>query len=293
MKPKHFDQFIHIHKKSFLQRIADLSRTGHRRYVLGMVPIERAGALAEKFQLRFKIDVDKCVASRMRKSGQATTRLLMYLPSPDAEEVMWILLQCPGDVADRSERWRDALSDRILITGYELVRLTKPQENHPTWTWRYTKEREAELRDEIIRCIRSRQDQLLEQLIHTIYGTPGFAGARAQVKKMADLIRKEWKTRRKLSDIMPAIPERLGYLQRVADHGIKLSKLLDSRSSGQSKIVGTRRIAKPRQSDPEVRKPKSPPAAVTEQELLFPVIAPELLDAGMEPSDSQSIPPAA
>lgn len=291
MKPKPIDQFVHIHKKSFFQRLSDQVRTGHSRYVSGSIPIERATSLSMKFQARFQTDIDKYAASRRRKSGQATSRLLMYLPAADADELFWILLQCPSAEPDSSERWRDALADRIVFTGYELVRLTKPQEKHPTWTWRYTKEREAELRDEIIRCIRSRQDRALEHLIHTIYRTPGFAGARTQVKKMADLIRKEWKTRRKSSDIMPAIPERLGYLQRVADHGIKLSKLLDSRSSGQSKIVGTRRVAKLRKPDHELRKSSSPAAAVTEQELLFPVISPELLDAGMEPSGVQHTPP--
>lgn len=282
MKRTHLDQFVHLQKKSFLQRIADLGRTGHQSYVLGSIACDRAASLAAKFQARFRTDVDKFAASRMRKSGQATTRLLMYLPSPDAEELLWILLQCPGVVPDRSERWRDALTDRIVVTGYELVRLTKPQENHPVWTWRYTKEREAELRDELIRCIRSHQDRALEQSIQTIWRTPGFSGARAQVKKMADLIRKEWKKRRKSSDVMPSIPERLGYLQRVADNGIKLSKLLASRSTGQTVIAGTRRVPKSGLPHSDGHKTGAARAALSDQELLFPIISPELLDSGLE-----------
>lgn len=270
-----------------MQRLCDMTRQAHHYYVMGSIPIDRAAVLVSKFQGRFQIDKDKYARARLRNAGYASTRLMMYLPAADAEQLLWVLVHCPGAEPDKTERWRDARVDRIVITGYELVRLTKPQEPRPNWTWRYTRERESELRDELIRCIRSHRDRELAQLIETIWRTPGFAGARAQVKKMADLIRREWKLRRKSSDPMPPIPARLGYLQRVADKGVTLSKLQADCAAGQTTVVGTRRVPKVRMPDPNRNGNKPSRADISSRLIEFPVISPELLDAGRESDEGE------
>jgi hypothetical protein len=196
-------------------------------YVQGVIPLAKAGFLAAKFEQRFQVGRNKLEASRARKRGEHSARLLFWLPDDD-EQVHWILLYCPGSVIDNTEKWRDAIADRILLTGYELVRQTKPGADHPVWTWRYTRQRHDDLREAVVQAIRRRRDDELRRLIHTLWKSPGFAGIRAQVKKFREIIKNEWKRARKKGEEMPEIPAHLGYVRRLPDVGKRLSDLLHS-----------------------------------------------------------------
>jgi hypothetical protein len=224
--------FILAKKTVFMQRIADLVRNGHNLYVQGVIPIEKAGFLAAKFEQRFQVERNKLEASRARKRGEHSARLLFWLQD-DAEQVHWILLYCPGSVIDETEKWRNALSDRIQLTGYELVRLTREGADHPAWTWRYTRTRYEELREAVVQAIRRKRDDELRQLIHTLWRSPGFAGIRAQVKKVGDVIRAEWKRTRGKGDQMPEIPARLGYVRRLPDVGALWADLMKAGKAGK------------------------------------------------------------
>jgi len=222
--------FILTKKTVFMQRIADLVRTGHNLYVQGVIPLEKAGFLAAKFEQRFQVERNKLEASRARKRGEHSARLLFWL-SDESEQVHWILLFCPGSVIDESEKWRYALSDLIQLTGYQLVRLTKSGADHPVWTWRYTRSRYDELREAVVQAIRRKRDDELRQLIHTLWRSPGFSGIREQVKKVGDLIRSEWKRTRGKNETMPEIPARLGYVRRLADIGLPWSELIKNQTN--------------------------------------------------------------
>jgi hypothetical protein len=226
--------FIFTRKASFMQRIADLVRTGHLLYVQGVIPLEKAGFLAAKFEQRFQVERNKLEASRARKRGEHSARLLFWLPD-DSEQVHWILLYCPGSVIDTTEKWRNALSDRIHLTGYELVRLTKAGADHPCWTFRYTRARYDELREAVVQAIRRKRDDELRQLIYTLWRSPGFAGIRTQVKKIADVIRGEWRRTRSKSEQMPEIPAHLGYVRRLPDVGAMWSDLVKSKAGNESR----------------------------------------------------------
>lgn len=219
------DHFVFTKKTVYMQRISDLVGTGHVHYVQGVVDIERAGFLAGKFETRYAICQTKLQASRARKAGMSSTRLRFLRRSENTTELEWILLQAPGSEPDKSEKWRNALEDRVLVTGYELVRITKPNEPRPVWTWRYSRVRHDELRNSIIQSIRQKRDRDLEALIHSIWRSPGFAGIREQVKKFDSLIKVEWKGARKASEQMPDIPTRIGYVRRLKDVGAKLNTL--------------------------------------------------------------------
>lgn len=219
------DWVVLTKKTALMQRLADLVRSGHRYYVEGQIPLEKAGYLAGKMDGLYRVGQDKLRASRQRKTGAASFRLLMLATEGEAN-LRWYLLRTDGTMPPEAERekWRDALVDRITLTGYELVRVTKPGTSAPAWTWRYTKDREQDLRNALLRAIRAKRDDELRQLIHDIWRTPGFSAAREQVKKMSELIRKDWK-RSRGSDPLPEIPARLGYVRRLPDVGLKLSEL--------------------------------------------------------------------
>ena len=69
-----------------------------------------------------------------------------------------------------------------------------------------------------------KRDLELQQLIHSLVRSPGFAGVRDHVTKMRALISAEWKRRRAKSEAMPEIP-RHGYTRRLEDAGCRLSEL--------------------------------------------------------------------
>lgn len=81
------------------------------------------------------------------------------------------------------------------------------------------------LRHAIVRAVRARRDDELRQLVNSIWRTPGFSAARAQVKKMGRLIEGEWK-RSRGTDPMPVLPTRIGYVRRLSDIGVKLSSII-------------------------------------------------------------------
>lgn len=224
--PTTLDWFIFTKKSPLMQRLADLVRTGHTHYVEGLIPVEKAATLAGKLDDLYKVGQDKLQASRQRKTGAASFRLLMLFTEGDEQLRFW-LLRTDGEIppAGQREKWRDALSDRINLTGYELIRQTREGQAAPAYTWRYTKQRAADLRDALLRAVRTKRDDELRQLIHSIFRTPGFAAARDQVKKMVDLIKDEWKRSRKKDEPLPEIPARLGYVRRLPDVGLMISEI--------------------------------------------------------------------
>lgn len=221
MKTLNHALFVFTKKTAWMQRISDVIRTGHHEYIFGQISLEKSKFLAEKFSKHYDTGLSKLEQSRKRKKGEASFRWLAWLDE-NTTIVHWVLCKTTGKVPDEAlrEKWQDATSKTRLhvVGGYELVRLTKPEEPKPTWTWRYSKSHYEGLRDSLIRAIRNHRDDELRQLIHDIWRTPGFSGARDQVKQIKTLIKAEWK-RSRGSDPLPEIPERIGYVRRLSDMG--------------------------------------------------------------------------
>lgn len=225
------DFFVFTKKTSFMQRCADLVRSGHKRYTMGTIDIDKAAHLADKFGRLYEPNLPRLQASRRREKGEATARLLWWYDENKPAILTWILLVTEGQlVVDGLEKWQDPIEpkQRIHLTGYELVRITKPTEPKPVWTWRYDKQRLQDLRNEVVTAIRLRHDNDLERLIAILWKSPGFAGIREQVKAVGLLIKTDWKRIRKDGETMPELPKHLGYVQRLADKGKKLSELKNS-----------------------------------------------------------------
>lgn len=226
MKNLVIDPFIICKKAVYMQRISDLVGLGYSRYIVGQIPAEKAGFFAAKMHLFYCSYDTKLVAHRKRKLGLASSRLLYYAPGEESQ-LYWILLLTPGDWPSPhrgNEKWLDPTQERIALTGYELVRHIRAGNAKPSWTWRYNARRNDELREAIILSIRRHHNQELVQLIDTIWRSPAFAGVREQVKKFAALIKAEW-TRTGVGD-MPELPKGLGYVRRLPDKGMVLSKFL-------------------------------------------------------------------
>lgn len=240
-----YDPLI-LSKRIFMQRIQDYVRHGYRHWTLGKVSPEKATRLVRKFVDYYRVDRDRNARHRARLRGEGSAYLLLYA-APGEDRITFILLVSAGaHPAHKLEKLKEAFDERsrVTLTGYELVRLTKPGNSQPVLTWRMTRQNYASWRDRIRKTVRSGSDAAVRQMINTLVRSPGFAGIRQQVKKLGQLLRAEWKRRRRKPSRPPAIP-RIYYLQRLRTEGMHLSaylrryKALCEEARQSRKIAGT------------------------------------------------------
>jgi hypothetical protein len=207
-----------------MQRVSDAVKAGAAYYIQGSTKLEKVPFLVQKFAARHPTNLTSRADLAARKRGETVQRWIGYLD--ESGMVNWCLFVWPGkDFDPKSDQWRDPKEHRICHTNYELVRITKPGAKAPVWTWRYQKAQYEKLHNEIVQVIRVYQDARLEQIIYTLHRSPGFAGIRQQVKKLWDIVRKEW-MRRRAKHQMPEIPKNIGYVRRLPDAGEMWSDLM-------------------------------------------------------------------
>lgn len=202
-----------------MQRLSDLVRNGHIFYVTGEISKEKINTFSERMDQLYDVDQNAMAASRKRKSGQASFRLLLASLNNN-EKFTFFLLHTEGKVSDlaKNEKWCNALQDKVNVTGYHLVRKSREGSKNPSWTWEYNKEQYHLLFDSVTTAIRRKSDKDLSFYISMIKKTQGFAGARVQAKKLLQLIKDEWK-RHRGQDAMPELPSRIGYNRRLPTLG--------------------------------------------------------------------------
>lgn len=229
--------FVITVKSSFMQRIADLVRTGHRWYVTGEISHEKLDSFYDRMNHIYEVNLSNMQSSRKRKSGRAGFKLLVASLDDDTKIYTFFLLRSFGDmpVEATNEKWKDALREKIEVRGYNLVRKTREGSKSPSWTWSYTKEQYHRFYDGITMAIRQKGDKNLTALILSISKTQGFAGARAQAYSLLQLIKDEWK-RSRGNDIMPELPKRISYNRRVATLGRVVEEVNKKRAIRKSSL---------------------------------------------------------
>jgi len=243
--------WVFTSKAAYMQRVQDYVRTGHCMYVQGVIATAKVPAFAEKMTTLHPVFDNKLKAFRAREKGEATGRLMFWLPHSDSENVHWILLIHPAkdDPAhpekaklDPSEKWKNAFhrDEKIELTGYELVRQTKENAKKPVWTWRYRADRYDDLRDQLVLAIRSKRDQDVKRSLEVIWGSMGFAGSRAQAKALEKIFKDEWK-RRRPGEKPPETPAGHGYLRRKAGTGIFLGGVVSKASVIPARKASTKK----------------------------------------------------
>ncbi len=222
--------YIHTKKTSFMQRLSDRVRRGATLYIAGQTPLKGLPHLTSKLDTKWPLNLQKMQASRRRKAGHGTYFWLGYFDE-QTQMVHWFVLLNPGKEIDSTEQWRGVVDDRVKLTGYELVRHTRPGAKAPAWTWRYTKERMSTIRDSLVSAIRGRRDLEAEQTMHSIFKSPGFSGVREQVKKLRQLAVAEWQRTRSSAEIIFSMPTKIGYVSRLSDKGVPWSALMPESSN--------------------------------------------------------------
>jgi len=224
--------FIFTKKTVYMQRLGDAVRAGALHYIAGSIPLGKAPFLAQKFAGRYVLNPGKIADHRARRAGEDVARWLGWFDEHTGL-VQWTLFYFPGKAICREERWLNPFEARITLSGYELVRMTKPGANAPVLTWRYTRAQHRLLHDQVVFAIRGKQDAVLEQLIHSLSRSPGFAGVREQVKKLWAIVKAEWKRTRSKTEDPPKIPPTIGYVRRLPDVGMRWSDLMQSIQKGR------------------------------------------------------------
>lgn len=224
--------FIFTKKTVYMQRLGDAVRAGALHYTAGSTPLARAPFLAQKFASRYLLNPGKIADHRARRAGEDVARWLGWFDEQSGL-VQWTLFYFPGKAICREERWLNPFDERITLGGYELVRMTKPGAKAPVLTWKYKREQYRFLHDQVVFAIRGRQDAVLEQLVHSLSRSPGFAGVREQVKKLWAIVKAEWRRSRSKSEDPPKIPSTLGYVRRLPDVGMRWSDLMQSVQKGR------------------------------------------------------------
>ena len=236
--------WVFTSKAAYMQRIQDYVRTGHQLYIQGVIATAKVPAFAQKMVKLHPVFDNKLHAFRAREKGEATGRLMFWLPKLESENVHWILLiHGKKEQLDKFEKWQtaDSREKKIELTGYELVRQTKPLENKPIWTWRYREDRYADIRDSLVLAIRSKRDQDVKRSLEIIWGSMGFAGSRQQAKALEKIFKDEWK-RRRPGETPLETPAGHGYLRRKPDIGIFVGGLEKKTPAEPAKKLISRKI---------------------------------------------------
>lgn len=263
---------VYDRKAVLMQRTADFVRAGYRYWTSGEVRPERVLALTRKFARLYGIHQSRHQRAYAKAKGEGCAVLLLYAPhtalkrrhtarsdmhaahetlqtaqltmdtaraEPDAAMLRWILLVAPGDhPAHQLEQLKDAgtAAGRVVLTGYELVQLPRPGQEKPAWTWRMDDNTYQGWRLRLIAAARKRAT-LLSSETAQLARTPGFAGCRAQVKKLLKLAAGEWR-RRHPSEPALSVP-RQPYLQRLPNGGSSLTAWLSTYTKQTSCAANT------------------------------------------------------
>lgn len=238
MTPKH-DPKVILQKTTLLQRLSDLVRLGYVSWTAGTVPLSKAFRLATKFADYYATNLSSDQRYRRKRDGRGNAQLLLWREYEEASEIHWFLLVTAGDhPAHGQERLRNARTDRITVTGYELVQQTRAGQEKPAWTWRMSSSHYEAWRGSVVEVVRRHADMALSQAWQSLHRSPGFAPIRRQVRKVAALCRAEWKRTR--SGPFPAPHIRVPYVSRLRHETVPLRLLLaaDSKQTAQATAAG-------------------------------------------------------
>lgn len=207
---------IFTHKTDAMRQILNMVSRGYSRYTSGEIPSKKAEAMHIKFCTRYRIDMTSQQRWRAKARGEANA---FFVAWKDGDIVHWWLLATPGEgLIEDVEILHDvsAKKHRIEITGYELVRTTRPQtqkfQGAERWTWRMTKETYQGWEDRLKAAVRHFSDDGMRQAIYSLRRVPVFSESRKQAFALAKLAKDDWKRIKK--DEWPYGDVRLGWFGR-------------------------------------------------------------------------------
>lgn len=234
-----YDPLVFTRQALLMQRLSDYVRHNYHYWTAGTVPLTRAQALSQKFEVRYRVYATESQRRYARQHGRANAFLLLFA-SENRTELRWFLLVSEGTGCVHEEVLRDARNSRERLRTfedrYELLQLTRPkhQGGGTTWTWRMTRETFDHYDYRAIAAARSSAPVAAQRLSHELARTPGFSGVRRQVGRLMKRMRGEWVRRGMKRWPFHEIPK-LHYLERMETTGIRLSELCQQNAAPEDK----------------------------------------------------------
>jgi hypothetical protein len=222
------------HKTVLMQQIQNYARVGYHFYHTGVVSPKAALSWARKADRYYAVSLDRNRRARAKRLGEGCAILLLH-EIENCGKLWWILMVTPpsrSHPAHQLEPLKNAFDSRsrIQITGYELCHLTKKGvAGIPVLSWRMTADAYEARREAIIDTVRRGSPLEMRRLIVSLWRSPGFFGIRQQVGHCVQLLRAEFR-RRRPSQAMPRMPNRLLYLSRLAVVAVPLSTWVANQS---------------------------------------------------------------
>jgi hypothetical protein len=207
-------------KTDAMRRILHLVSHRYTNYSHGEIELEKIVKLSDKFNDLYGIYDSDIKRYRNKKNGFCNSKIV-FLQSEKQNICYWWLLATNGKgKIYELEKMLDAKNKKQRIISpdgsYELVK-TPRKELKASWTWKLTNEAVALWEDKIKATIRSKNDALLKQMIHSIRRTPGFRESRKQAFLFARLIKNEWHRHR--TEQFPYPDIYIGFLGRYKAAG--------------------------------------------------------------------------
>lgn len=225
---------VMTHKTVLMQQIQNWARVGFHWFHSGAVSADAALSWARKADRYYAVSLDRNQRARAKALGEGRAIILMH-EIEGSGELWWILMVTPPNrshPAHQLEPLKNAFdsASRIQLTGYELCHVTKRGCSAPVLTWRMTAVAYEARREEILDTVRRGGSRELRRLIVSLWRSPGFFGIRQQVGHCVALLRSEFR-RRRPSQTLPRLPDKLYYLSRLKVVSVPLTVWLAAQAA--------------------------------------------------------------
>ena len=198
-----------------MQRVLDVLKNGYTHVVLIDVPISKGFLVIEKLQERFPmLTKTRSSASRAKMATDPKPRhkCVVFWNSSSSRCLIYLFTDQPR-TEDR-ENWCCILNKQSRVTFYEYEAIRYANGDEYAWTWQIEKNHLRRMQQELIKAIRKRDFDYINDLISKSRKWPGFKAVRRQHKTFGMLMTRYWK-REAVKETMPDWPW-LYYLQRIA-----------------------------------------------------------------------------
>ena len=195
---------VHKSKVDAMQRILNYVSRGYVFYTSSSVLKAKWHGFATKMVKLY--EVDRTTQQRYRaKAKNNSNVVLVAFSSKKDTHVHFVLLATAGNENDAifvCEKMQDVTNKqtRLIVTGYELLKLSRKGSEQARLTWRMTRETMEDWKSRIKGAVRSKSRDAIAQCIWSLERIAGFHGARQQAFELSRLLENELKRHYKATE---------------------------------------------------------------------------------------------
>lgn len=183
---------VFTYKTDAMKKLQQLAaRGGYTRYSSGVIETKHIEKLLAKFEDRYRIHATKQMRYRAKQRGDANTEIVLFL---EKDHIHFWLMVSPGESLVTELETLHELTDkkhRLVVTGYELVRVQRPEKVR--WTWRMCKANYAEFEQRISDACKHQNLDHIRQIQYSLERMPVFSEMRQQAFALHKFLQNTYK----------------------------------------------------------------------------------------------------